>query len=61
LLLSLLIFIRALNRSLVRQRYRAGEIPSRRLYAAAQETALRPARAGIEVIELEGALFFGNV
>lgn len=55
------IFVRALHRSLVRLRYRAAEIPSRRVYPPALELPLRPLRTRIEVIELEGALFFGNV
>jgi MFS superfamily sulfate permease-like transporter len=60
-LLSMLIFVRALNRSLVRLRYSAAQIPSRRVYAPAVEAQLAPLRAGIVVIELEGALFFGNI
>ncbi len=58
--LSLVLFIRAMNRSLVRARYSAAERPSRRLYPPAQEAVLRPLRAGILVLEIEGALFFGN-
>lgn len=60
-LLSMLIFMRALNRSLVRLRYSGAEVASRRVYPPALEARLRPLRAGIEVIELEGALFFGNI
>jgi SulP family sulfate permease len=60
-LLAGVIFMRALHRSLVRLRYRATEIPSRRVYPPALETPLRTLRRHIEVIELEGALFFGNV
>jgi sulfate permease, SulP family len=59
-LLSMLIVMRALNRSLVRLRYSAAEVASRRVYPSALEGRLRPLRARIEVIELEGALFFGN-
>jgi len=60
-LLSMLIFMRALNRSLVRLRYSAAVVASRRVYPAALEARLRPLRPRIEVIELEGALFFGNI
>jgi SulP family sulfate permease len=59
-LLAMVIFIRALQRSLVRLRCTAVEVPSRRVYPAPLEQALRPLRARIELIELEGALFFGN-
>ncbi|MCW5636611.1 MAG: SLC26A/SulP transporter family protein [Rubrivivax sp.] len=60
-LLSMLIFVRAMNRSLVRLRYTAAEIPSRRVYPVALEERLAQLRPRIAVIELEGALFFGNV
>jgi SulP family sulfate permease len=59
-LASMLILVRALDRSLVRLRYLASEIPSRRIYPSALEQGLQPARARIDVFELEGALFFGN-
>lgn len=59
-LLAMLIFVRALHRSLVRSRYSAAALPSRRVRVAAQEALLAPARPGIVVLELEGALFFGN-
>lgn len=59
-LVAMLIFMRALNRSLLRLRYSAGEIPSRRVYPAGLEAHLRGQRSRIEVLELEGALFFGN-
>lgn len=59
-LAAMLIFVRALNRSLLRLRYRASESPSRRIYPAALEAELRGQRDRIEVVELEGALFFGN-
>lgn len=58
--LAMLIFVRALNRSLLRQRYTASEIPSRRIYPPPLELALLDLRDRIEVLELEGALFFGN-
>jgi len=60
-LLSMLIFVRALNRSLVRLRYSAAVVPSRRVYPTPLEERLVPLRPRIEVIELEGALFFGNI
>lgn len=60
-LLSLALLVRALNRSLVRTRTHGAALPSRRVYAAEQEAALAPLRAGIDIVELEGALFFGNV
>jgi MFS superfamily sulfate permease-like transporter/CRP-like cAMP-binding protein len=59
-LLSVVLFIRSLNRSLVRNRFTAEALPSRRIYAAADEARLRPLRARITVLELEGALFFGS-
>ena len=60
LLLSMALFVRAMNRSLLRARFDATAQPSRRVYPAALEAVLAPARARIEVIELEGALYFGN-
>lgn len=57
---SVVLFMRALNRSLVRLSYRADEIPSRRIHPEAVEQRLQLLRAGIEVFEVEGALFFGN-
>ena len=59
-IVAMLIFVRALNRSLLRLRYRASEIPSRRIYPAHLDEALREPRSRIEVLELEGALFFGS-
>jgi MFS superfamily sulfate permease-like transporter len=60
LLLSVLLFLRGLNRSLLRARYTAQERPSRRVYPPKVEQFLRPLRAQIHALELEGALFFGN-
>ena len=60
ILLAMVVFIRTLNHSLLRNRYTAAEIPSRRVYPASLEALLKPLRAQAEVIELEGALFFGN-
>ncbi len=59
-LLSVLLFIRSMNRSLVRSRSTAEALPSRRIYAADDEARLQPLRARITVLELEGALFFGS-
>lgn len=60
ILLAMVVFIRTLNHSLLRNRYTAAEIPSRRVYPTSLEALLKPLRAQAEVIELEGALFFGN-
>jgi MFS superfamily sulfate permease-like transporter len=54
-LLSVVLFIRSMHRPLVRSRGTAEGLPSRRIYAAADEERLR-----ITVLELEGALFFGS-
>jgi len=59
-LLAMVVFIRTLNHSLLRTRFTAAEIPSRRVYPATLEALLKPLRLRVEVIELEGALFFGN-
>ncbi len=59
-LLAMVVFIRTLNHSLLRNRFTAAEIPSRRVYPGSLETLLKPLRSQAEVIELEGALFFGN-
>lgn len=59
-LLSMLLFIRGMNRSLVRSRYTGDALPSRRIYAAADEARLGTLRARATVLELEGALFFGS-
>ncbi len=59
-LLSTALFVRRMNRSLLRSRS-SGELrPSRRIYARAQEALLAPLRRRITVLELEGALFFGT-
>jgi MFS superfamily sulfate permease-like transporter len=59
-LLAALVFMRGLQRLLLRARYSAADRPSRRVYAPPQEAMLVTARARVEVIELEGALFFGS-
>lgn len=60
LLLSMLLFIRTMNRSLVRSRVSGLARPSRRIHPPAQEALLAPARQAVEVLELEGALYFGS-
>ena len=54
------VFVRAMDRQLVRARFSAAEFPSRRVYAADEESGLAPLRQHIRVLELEGALFFGS-
>ncbi|MCA3243187.1 MAG: SLC26A/SulP transporter family protein [Rubrivivax sp.] len=58
--LSMMLFIRSMNRSLVRQRYGGDAMPSRRIYAVADEARLQALRPRVTVLELEGALFFGS-
>ncbi len=58
--LAVLNFVRLLGRSLVRGRCSAAQRPSRRVYPASSEGLLAPLRQHIEVLELEGPLFFGN-
>jgi MFS superfamily sulfate permease-like transporter/CRP-like cAMP-binding protein len=60
ILLSMLIFVARMNRSLLRSRLTAAQQPSRRIYPATVEALLQPLRRDIDVWELEGALFFGN-
>jgi len=60
ILLAMLIFISAMNRSLVRGRYSALVRPSRRIYGAEQARLLQTERQRVVLIELEGALFFGS-
>lgn len=59
-LLSLGLLVRGMNRTLLRARYSAAQRPSRRAYPAVREHFLAPRRAQIEVLELEGTLFFGS-
>lgn len=59
-LLAMLIFIGAMNRSLIRERFSALERPSRRIYGPAQARLLQAERQRVVLIELEGALFFGS-
>lgn len=60
-LLSALGFIRRMTRSLLRSSYTGEQRSSRRVYPPRLEEILRRRRADILVLELEGALFFGNV
>ncbi len=59
-LLAMLIFISAMNSSLLRGRFTALERPSRRIYGSAQARLLQAERHRVVLIELEGALFFGS-
>jgi MFS superfamily sulfate permease-like transporter len=59
-LLAMGLLIHGMNRSLLRSRHRADALPSRRIYAPAQERVLQQARRRVLLLELEGALFFGN-
>lgn len=59
-LASTAIFLRRMNRSLVRSRFDAAAQPSRRVHPDGVEAALQPLRRCVQVLELEGALFFGN-
>lgn len=60
LVLAMAMFIRTLNRALVRQRWSGRQRPSRRIYLPPQERCLDAARAGIEIVEIEGPLYFGS-
>jgi SulP family sulfate permease len=59
-LLAMVLFVQSMNRSLIRSSYRATAQPSRRVYPASQEDVLLAMRQRIAILELEGALFFGN-
>ena len=59
-LLAMVVFMRAMRHALVRTRYSAADLSSRRVRPRDTEALLAPLRPRIEVIELEGALFFGN-
>lgn len=54
-------FLRTMNRSLLAARYTGAQRGSRRIYPAALEAVLTARRQSVVVLELEGALFFGNV
>ncbi len=57
---ALLVFLQGMNRSLIHASYTAQASPSRRMHAPPQAAWLQQARAQIQVLELEGALFFGS-
>lgn len=59
-MLSMLLFIAAMKRSLLRAQHSGAARPSRRVYPLAQEQVLGALRSQIVVLELEGALFFGS-
>jgi MFS superfamily sulfate permease-like transporter len=59
-LLSFVVLVQSLQRSLLRHPA-AAAAPSRRVYPPALAPLLQQARRGIALLELEGALFFGNV
>ena len=58
--LAVALFIRSMNRSLIRSRRNADEQPSRRIYSTEHEAVLETVRPSIVILELEGALFFGS-
>ena len=58
--LSLVMFIAAMNRSLVRSTTTAAASPSRRIYPADQAAAVRASGDRVKVVTLEGAIFFGT-
>ena len=60
LVLSTLVFMHGMNRSLVRSRTDALSQPSRRAYPPALEPRLEAQARQIQILELEGALFFGT-
>lgn len=59
-LLSGVVFMQGMHRSLLRTRTDGAGRPSRRIYPPAVEARLQPLRRRIAVFELEGALFFGS-
>lgn len=60
LLLSMALFIRTMNRALVRQRWSGLQRRSRRIYLPPHEDCLDAARAAIDIVEIDGALYFGS-
>jgi SulP family sulfate permease len=54
------VFVRSLDRTLLRVRLRGGDAPSRRIYPESHEVVLQVGRDRIEVLMLGGPLFFGN-
>ncbi len=61
LTLAVLLFVRQISTDPVRAVYSAAQRPSRRVYPAAVEARLAGLRGRVQVLELQGALFFGNV
>jgi SulP family sulfate permease len=59
-LLSTLLFMQGMNRSLIRLRLKGSGRPSRRVYPPAIEQRLHGLRERVLLLELEGALFFGS-
>ncbi len=60
IVLSMVLFIRSVNRGLIRSRWLGEDHHSRRIYLPSQEDALRTRRRQIEGIEVEGVLYFGS-
>ncbi len=60
LVLSTVMLVRGLNRSLIRSRDSGAARPSRRVWLPADEARLRPLRSQVQLLELEGSLFFGS-
>jgi len=58
--LALVVFVRRVNRALVRDQLSGMARPSRRIYPGAIEARLIGLRTRVAVLELEGALFFGS-
>lgn len=59
-LLSFVVFVRRMNRALVRDQVSGVARPSRRIHPGAIEARLMGLRSQVAVLELEGALFFGS-
>jgi MFS superfamily sulfate permease-like transporter len=57
---ALLLFVRHMDRTLLRWAGTARQRPSRRVWPPQQESVLAGRRERVAVIELEGALFFGS-
>ena len=58
--MSLVMFIAAMNRSLLRGTTTAAARPSRRIYPADQAAAIRVSGGRVKVVTLDGAIFFGT-
>lgn len=57
---AVVVFLRSLDRTLLRVHLHGGDAPSRRAYPPSHERVLRELRDRIEVLMLGGPLFFGN-